>query len=148
MLFSPVYVILRCLLGVLVIILRVDVVKDVELLVLLHENAVLRRHAPRPRYEPADRLWSAALSRLVPRRCWATVFPVTPATILRWHRHLAARTWTYTDRRRPGRPSTAGALKKLIFAMAEDNPTWGHWRIQGELVRLGHSIAPSTVWEI
>jgi transposase len=148
MLFSLVYLILRCLLGLLVAVLRADITKDVELLVLRHENAVLRRQVPRPRYEPVDRLWFAALSRLVQRRHWAMVFPVTPATILRWHRHLVARKWTYTDRRRPGRPPTAEVIRKLILGMAEDNPTWGHRRIQGELARLGYSIAPSTVWEI
>jgi hypothetical protein len=128
MLFSLVYLLVRCLLGMLVTVARVDVAKEVELLVLRHENAVLRRQVPRPRYEPADRLWFAALSRLVPRRRWAMVFPVTPATILRWHRCLVARKWNYSDRRRPGRPPTAGAIKKLILAMARDNPGWGHVR--------------------
>ena len=71
-----------------------------------------------------------------------------PATILRWHRCLAARKWTYTDRRRAGRPSTAAAVKKLILQMARDNPGWGHRRIQGELARFGHQVAPSTVWEV
>jgi putative transposase len=130
------------------VLVRGDVSKDVELLVLRHENAVLRRRVPRPRYEPADRLWFAALSRLVPRGRWSAVFPVTPATILRWHRCLVARKWTYTDRRRSGRPSTVAAVKKLILRMARENPGWGHRRIQGELARLGHQVAPSTVWEI
>jgi transposase InsO family protein len=76
------------------------------------------------------------------------VFPVTPATILRWHRRLVARKWTYTHRRRWGRLPTATTVKKLILQMARDNPSWGHRRIQGELARLGHKIAPSTVWEI
>lgn len=146
-LFSLVYLLVRCLLGLLVTVVRADVTKDVELLVLRHENAVLRRQVPRPRYEPMDRLWFAALSRLVPRRHWAMVFPVTPATILRWHRHLVARKRTYSDRRRPGRPPAAAAIKKLIMAVAEDNPSWGHRRIQGELASLGYPIAPSAVWE-
>lgn len=96
----------------------------------------------------ADRLWLAALSRLIPRRRWAEVFPVTPATILRWHRSLVARKWTFTDRRRPGRPGTRQPVKALITRMARENPTWGHRRIQGELARLGYRIAASTVWEI
>jgi putative transposase len=95
-----------------------------------------------------DRIWFGALSRLVPRRLWSMVFPVTPVTILRWHRRLVARRWTYTDRRRPGRPATGAAVKQLILRMASDNPGWGHRRIQGEPARLGHKVAPSTVWEI
>jgi transposase len=73
---------------------------------------------------------------------------VTPAKILRWHRRLVARKWTYSDHHRPGRPSTIAAVKQLILRMARDNPGWGHRRIQGELARLGHQVAPSTVWEI
>jgi transposase len=109
---------------------------------------VLRRQISRARYTPADRAWLAALSRLVPRRRWAEVFPVTPATILAWHRKLIDRKWDYTARRRPGRPPTAAAIKNLVVRMAKENPTWGYRRVQGELIRLGHRIAASTVWQI
>jgi hypothetical protein len=85
-----VYPLVRRILGLAVLTVRRDLAKDAELLVLRHENAVLRRHAGRVRYEPADRLWSAALARLLPRRRWTEVFPVTPATLLAWHRRLAA----------------------------------------------------------
>ena len=115
---------------------------------LRHENAVLRRQIGRVRYQPGDRLWLAALSRLIPRRRWGEVFAVTPATLLAWHRRLVARKWDYTSRRRPGRPSTAAAIRKLVIRIATDNPTWGHRRVQGELVKLGHRIAASTVWQI
>lgn len=148
MVFSLVYLTVRRLLGLVVVIQRGEVSKDVELLVLRHENGVLRRQVPRPRYESADRLWFAALSWLVPRRLWPAVFPVTPATILRWHRRLVARKWTYADRRRLGRPPTGAAGRNLIVRMARQNPGWGHRRIQGELARLGHRVAASTVWEI
>jgi hypothetical protein len=120
---------------------RRQVSKDAELLVLRHENAVLRRRIGRVRYEPGDGLWLSALSRLVPRRRWGEMFMVTPATLLAWHRRLAARKWDYTSRRRPGRPSTAAAIRKLVIRMATDNPTWGHRRVQGDLVRLGRPIA-------
>lgn len=73
---------------------------------------------------------------------------MTPATLLAWHRKLVARKWDYTSRRRPGRPSTAPAIRKLVIRIATENPTWGHRRVQGELVRLGHPIAASTVWQI
>jgi hypothetical protein len=135
--------IVRFVLAVVAVLVRRDVSREAELLVLRHENAVLRRQVSRPQYEPADRIWFAALSWLVPRRRWPVVFPVTPATILRWHRRLVARKWTYTDRRRSGRPPTATAVKKLILQMARENPEWGHRRIQGELARLGHQVAPS-----
>jgi putative transposase len=91
---------------------------------------------------------AGALSRLVPRRRWAEIFSVTPATIVAWHRRLVSRKWDYTEHRRSGRPSTAAAIKKLVIRMAAENPTWGHRRGQGELVRLGHRIAASTVWQI
>jgi putative transposase len=76
------------------------------------------------------------------------VFAVTPATLLAWHRRLVTRKWDYTNRRRPGRPPTATAIRKLAIRMAIDNPMWGHRRVQGELVKLGHPIAASTVWQI
>jgi transposase InsO family protein len=95
-----------------------------------------------------DRLWLAALARLLPRRYWAQIFPVTPATLLAWHRKLVTRKWDYSTRRGPGRPPTQAAIRQLVVRMANDNPNWGHRRIQGELVRLGHPIASSTVWRI
>ncbi len=122
--------------------------KDAELLVLRHENAVLRRQIGRVRYQPGDRLWLAALSGLILKRRWGEVFAVTPATLLAWHRRLVTRRWDYTSRRRPGRPSTAAAIRKLVIRIATDNPTWGHRRVQGELVKLGHPIAAATVWQI
>ena len=73
---------------------------------------------------------------------------MTPATLLAWHRRLVTCKWDYTSRRRPGRPSTAAAIRKLVIRMATENSAWGHRRLQGELVRLGHPIAASTVWQI
>jgi putative transposase len=76
------------------------------------------------------------------------VFAVTPATLLAWHRRLIARKWDYSQRRSPGRPSTAAAIRTLVIRMATGNPGWEHRRVQGELVKLGHPIAASTVWQI
>ena len=148
MIISVGYLIVRCLLDGLKVLARREVSKDAELLVLRHENAVLRRQISRVRYQPGDRLWLAALSRLIPRRRWGEVFAVTPATLLAWHCRMVTRKWDYTSRRRPGRPSTAAAIRKLVIRMATDNPAWGHRRVQGELARLGHPIAASTVWQI
>jgi transposase len=130
--------------------LRRESSKDAELLVLRHENAVLRRQITRPiRYEPTDRLWFAALSSLIPRPRWPTVFPVTPATLLAWHRRFITAKWDYTNRRRStGRPTTRAAITKLILQLASENPRWGHRRIHGVLARLGHRIGASTVWQI
>jgi transposase InsO family protein len=146
--FSVVYLLARCLLSCLMVRVRREVSKDAELLVLRYENAVLRRQVSRVRYQPGDRLWLAALSWLIPRRRWGEVFAVTPATLLAWHRRLAARKWDYASKRRPGRPSTAAAIRKLVIRIAMENPAWGHRRVQGELIKLGHRIAASTVWQI
>ena len=148
MIFSVFYLVVRRLLGCVMVLARREASKDAELLVLRHQNAVLRRQISRVRYQPADRLWLAALSRLIPRHRWGEVFAVTPATLLAWHRRLVTRKWDYTSRRRPGRPSTAAAIRKLVIRIATDNPTWGHRRVQGELVKPGHPIAASTVWQI
>jgi hypothetical protein len=88
---SVVCLLVRCL----TVLTRGQVSKDAELLVLRHENAVLRRQVSRVRYEPGDRLWLAALSRLIPRRRRGEVFAVTPATLLAWHRRLMTRKWDY-----------------------------------------------------
>jgi hypothetical protein len=123
--FSVIYVIVRHLLGLFMLLVRKDASKEAELLVLRHENAVLRRQVRRIRYQPADRRWLAALSHLLPRRRWAEIFSVTPATLLRWHRRLVARRWDYTNRRGPGRPPIAASIRALVVRMAEENPGWG-----------------------
>jgi putative transposase len=123
--FSVVYLLVRRLLGCLVVLARREVSKDAELLVLRHENAVLRRQTGRVRYQPGDRIRLAALSRLIPRRRWGEVFMVTPATLLAWHRRLVTRTGDYTSRRRPGRPSTAAAIRKLVIRIATGNRRGG-----------------------
>jgi transposase len=135
-------------LGVAVLVFRGDRAKAAELLVLRHENAGLRRHIGRVRYEPADRVWFAALARLLPRRRWAEIFPVRPTMLLAWHRKLAATKYDTSMRRKPGRPPTVPSIARLAVRLAKENPLWGYRRIQGELTKLGLAVAPSTVWEI
>ena len=148
MLLKIVYLLTCRLLGVAALVFRGNPAKAAELLVLRHENAVLRRHVSRVRYEPADRAWFAALARLVPRSRWTQIFPVTPATLLAWHRTLAAAKYDTSRRRKPGRPPTAQSIARLVVRLATENPLWGYRRIHGELTKLGLAVAPSTVWEI
>src|SRR5450631_3273066 len=139
---------MRWLFGLAVLVSRGDRAKNAELLVLRHENAVLRRNAGRVRYEPADRVWFAALTRFIPRRRWAEVFPVTPATLLAWHRRLAARKYDTSKHRRPGRPATVRSIARITIRLARENPLWGYRRIHGELTKLGATVAQSTVYEV
>jgi hypothetical protein len=119
------YLLMRWTFGLAVLTFRQDQAKNAELLVLRHENAVLRLHADRVRYEPADRAWFAALTGFIPRRRWAEVFPVTPATLLAWHRRLAARKYDTSNRRQPGRPATIRSIARLTVRLAQENPLWG-----------------------
>jgi putative transposase len=116
-------------------------------LLLRHQLAVLERQLARPQLNPADRALLAAFSRLLPRAAWKRSLFVTPGTVLRWHRELVARRWTYPHRR-PGRPATPEEIRELVVRLARENPGWGYRRIQGELVGLGVKLAASTVWTI
>jgi hypothetical protein len=138
----------RQVLGLAILMFRGDGAKEAELLVLRHENVVLRRCAGRVRYEPADRVWFAALARLLPRRRWTDIFPVTPATLLAWHGKLAAGKYDTSGRRKPGRPPMVRSIARLVVRPARENPLWRYRRIHGELTKPGVTVAPSTVREI
>jgi putative transposase len=134
--------------GWLALLVQSDHAKDAEILILRHQVAVLQRQARTPRLSWADRAILSALARLLPHSHLRQLrLIVSPRTLLRWHADLGRRRWAY-PRRRQGRPRTAQAMRALVLEMARDNPSWGYRRIHGELTGLGHTVAPSTVWQI
>ena len=139
------YLIFSRLLGWLTLLGRASASKDIELLVLRHEVAVLRRTNPKPRLDWADRALFAALIRRLPAVLRGHRL-VTPATVLRWHRRLVTKKWTYPNR--SGRPPVDPTIAALIERMARENETWGYQRIQGELLKLGHRVGASTIRRI
>jgi putative transposase len=117
--------------------------QEVEILVLRHQLAILRRQHPRPRLQPHDRALLAALSRLLPSSRWS-IFMVTPETLLRWHRRMVRRHWTYPTTPR-GRPPLPDEVQTLIVRLATENPRWGYQRIRGELLHLGCRVSASSI---
>jgi putative transposase len=141
-----IYLVFSKLLSWILLRTRSDTTKDVEILVLRHQLAVLQRRTPRPRISWPDRALIAALTRLLPTRRRLGLL-VTPATILRWHQRLVSRHWT-TQPARSGRPAIPAGLRALAVRLATENPTWGYRRVHGELIGLGYQIGASTIWKI
>ena len=145
MFLSVLYVALQRVLQLLLLLLRPTRSKDLEIIVLRHELAVLRRQVKRPVFRAADRVFLSAASRLLPRVNWSS-FVVTPATLLRWHRLLVTKRWTYSGP--PGRPPIPPDVRALIVRLARESPRWGYQRIVGELKGLGIAVAATTVKKV
>jgi transposase InsO family protein len=142
---SVLYVALQRVLQLLRLRFRSTRSKDLEIVVLRHQIAVLRRQVRRPAFRAADRLFLSAVSRLLPRISWSA-FVITPATLLRWHRLLVARRWTYP--RPPGRPPITADVRSLIVRLARENRRWRYQRIVGEWKGLGLEVSATTVKKI
>jgi putative transposase len=146
LLWSFVYVVVRNLFGLVWLLGRPRRSKELEILVLRHELAILRRQAAPSKMTRADRPLLAALSRSLPRTAW-TSFLVKPETLLRWHRQLVARRWTYAQTR-PGRPPLESSLRTMILRLARENPHWGYRRIAGELKGAGIDVSATSVRKV
>src|SRR6266511_615588 len=138
------WLIVRLLARLLVLSNDDDGAKDLEILVLRQQLRVLRRKSGRPKFTARDRVLLAAASRVLPRQRWASLL-VTPQTLLRWHRTLVRRKWTYGKERTPGRPPIDPQTAELILRMARENSRWGCVRICGELRKLGIRVGATTI---
>jgi putative transposase len=136
------YLLLRWLLEFVALRIGSKELMELEIIVLRHELAILRRKTRRPAIAAIDRLFLSAASRLLPRMRWRS-FIVTPATLLRWHRRLVAKRWTYA--RPVGRPPLRRETRDLVVRLARENPQWGYPRIVGELKGLGLTVSATTV---
>jgi putative transposase len=146
LIWSFLYLVVRNLFALVWLLARPRRSKELEILVLRHELAMLRRQAARPKLSRADRALLAALSRSLPRAAWAR-FSIKPETLPRWHRQLVAHRWTYSHRG-PGRPPLVPSLRTVILRLARENPHWGYRRIVGELKGLGISVSATSVRKV
>jgi putative transposase len=117
----------------------------IEVVMLRHEVAVLRRQVARPALRPADRALLAGFTRILARAKLGRFF-VQPDTLIRWHRELVRRNWTYP--KTTGRPKIPPGTVRLVVRLAKENPTWGYRRIHGELSVMGIDVAASSIWNI
>jgi putative transposase len=143
---SLLYLLFRRALAVAALRLRSRDFKELEIVVLRHELAVLRRQIARPRLDETDRVFLAAASRLLSRTSRQSFF-IRPDTLLGWHRQLVRRRWTYAGRR-PGRPALAEGVGAQVLRLARDNPRWGYQRIVGELAGVGVRVSATSVAKI
>ncbi len=138
---SILYALFRCLLGLLSPSTRCGQATEIEVAVLRHQVKVLRRQVGRPSFRPIDRAFLAAAARLLPRERWPS-FTVRPQTLLRWHRELVRRKWTYRTGTRPGRPPVDPELRELVLRLARENPRWATSGSKASYASSGSAWAP------
>ena len=143
---SLLYLMFRRALAVAALRLRSREFRELEIVVLRHELAILRRQVARPQLDERDRVFLAAASRLLSGKI-ERLFFVRPDTLLGWHRQLVRRRWTYGGRR-SGRPSMSEGIRKLVLRLARENPRWGYQRIVGELAGVGVRVSATSVAKI
>ncbi|HZB41523.1 MAG TPA: hypothetical protein VE487_11185, partial [Ilumatobacter sp.] len=144
MLFALVYLLLRRVLGWIAGSSNEQMNTEVELVVLRHQLNVLTRQVGRPQLRRRDRVFMAAISRVLPRARWSS-FLVSPKTLLRWHRELVRNKWTFRRRSTGGRPPISDVVQELILRMGRENPRWGCIRIRGELAKLGIRVSATKI---
>jgi transposase InsO family protein len=143
---SLLYLLFRRVLAVAALRVRSREFKELEIVVLRHELAVLRRQVARPRLDERDRVFLAAAGQLLSRASRQSFF-IRPDTLLGWHRQLVRKRWTYGGRR-PGRPAISEEIRALVLRLARENPRWGYQRIVGELAGVGERVSATTVAKI
>jgi putative transposase len=143
-LFALLYLLLRRMVGLIAGCSNERMNTEAEVLVLRHQLMVFERQVGRPRLRRRDRLVMATSSRALPRARWSS-FAVTPQTLLRWHRELVRRKWTFRRASAGGRPSISDELRELILRMGRENPRWGCLRIRSELAKLGIMVSATKI---
>jgi putative transposase len=143
---SLLYLLFRRTLAMVALRFRSGEFKELEIVVLRHELAVLRRQIGRPRLDESDRVFLAAASQLLSKASRPSLF-IRPDTLLGWHRRLVRRRWTYAGRP-PGRPGVSAELRELVLRLARENPRWRYQRIVGELAGIGQRVSATTVAKI
>ena len=146
-------ILLSLMLDFLAIIKVTDGDKDLEIAILRQQVRILQRKAKTtPRITDPERMVLATLTDKfkgvktgVHQRLNQVILIFKPETVLRWHRELVRRKWTFKQKGKPGRPGIAAEDEALIVRLAKENASWGYERIQGELFKLGHTVCPSTV---